>query len=125
MTHPHRAIARNAYEALNSRDLESFAAAFAEHAVMHGSDGQITGRESIRAAIAQLVELSGNSLHIEIHDILANDHHTVVLQTTTAQLDDRRLEDRVVYVFHIEDNLIKDAYFSGDPRVQGEFYGLS
>jgi hypothetical protein len=42
----------------------------------------------------------------------------VILQRTKAKLGDRVLEDRVVYVFHIDDGFIVDAYFQGDPRVQ-------
>lgn len=61
-------------------------------------------------------------LHIEVHDVLANDNHTVILQLTKAKLGDRVLEDRVVYVFHIDDGFIVDAYFQGDPRVQEAFY---
>lgn len=50
----------------------------------------------------------------------------MVLQTTTARFGDRYLKDRVVYVFHIDgDGLIRDSYFTGDPGVQTEFYGLA
>jgi len=47
------------------------------------------------------------------------------LQLTTATRGDRILEDRVVYVFHIDNGLIVDAYFQGDPQVQEEFYSES
>lgn len=124
MTHPNVQLARGAYEALNRHDVDEFSSAFASDAVLHGADGAITGRESIRDAIEQLIALSEQSLRIEVHDILANDDHTVVLQTTTAQLGDRRLEDRVVYVFHMENGQIQDAFFVGDPAVQTEFYRL-
>ena len=124
MDHPHIELVRKAYEALNRHDLDGFTATFAPDAVMHGADGEVTGRESIRAVVETLITLSEGTLQIGVHDILANDDHTVVLQTTTARIGDRRLEDRVVYVFHIEDRMIRDAYFSGDPRVQAEFYEL-
>ncbi len=124
MSHPNVELARNAYEALNRYDVEGFLSAFAADAVLHGADGALAGKESIRQVIEQLIELSERSLVIEVHDIIANDDHTVVLQTTTAQVGDRRLEDRVVYVFHMEDGLIRDAFFVGDPTVQTEFYGL-
>ena len=124
MSHPNVELARNAYEALNSHDVGGFVSAFAADAVLQGGEGAITGRDSIRQALEQLIELSEQSLRIEVHDILANDDHTVVLQTTTAQLGDRRLEDRVVYVYHVADGLIREAFFVGDPGVQTEFYGL-
>ncbi len=126
MTHPNVAVVAKAYQALNRRDFDGFISAFADDAVLYSADGQIEGKEAILSVIRQLIGLSENSLEIDVHDILANDAHTVVLQTTKAQLGERHLEDRVVYVFHMNDaGLIRDAYFTGDPRVQEEFYGLT
>ena len=125
MTHPHHQIVAQASEALNRHDPAGFVSAFAEDAVMHGSAGRITGRDSIRGVIEQVISLSENTVHIDVHDILSNDEHTVVLQTTTARLGDRTLQDRVVYVFHLADDLIREAFFVGDPRVQENFYGLT
>ena len=124
MTHRNAELVRKAYEALNRYEIDAFLSAFGQDAVMHGADGEVTGRDAIRSIVEELIALSEQSLHIEVHDVLANDEHTVVLQTTTAQLGDRHLRDRVVYVFHIEDDLIRDAFFVGDPKVQREFYGL-
>jgi len=126
MAHPNVALVVKSYDALNRRDLDGFISAFADDAVLHGADGQIERKDAILSVIRQLIGLSENSLEIDVHDILANDTHTVVLQTTKAQLGERQLEDRVVYVFHMnDDGLIRDAYFTGDPRVQEEFYGLT
>lgn len=125
MAHPHAVLVADAYSALNNRDIEGFLAPFADDAVLHGADGSIEGKEAIGSMVRQLIELSQDTLFIEVHDVLANDEHTVILQTTTAQLGDNHLSDRVVYVFHIDDRKIIDAWFSGDPRVQEEFYGLT
>ena len=73
-----------------------------------------------RSVVEQLRAMTKNTLRIEVHDVLANDNHTVILQLTKAQLG-----DRVVYVFHIDDGFIVDAYFQGDPRVQEAFYSDS
>ncbi len=125
MTHPNETLVRDAYGAFNEGDIEGFLVAFGEDAVLHGADGQIAGRHAIRSVVEQLRALTENTLHIEVHDVLANDNHTVMLQLTKAKLGDRVLEDRVVYVFHIEDGFIVDAYFQGDPRVQEAFYSDS
>lgn len=126
MVHPHEAAVAKAYAALNRRDLDAFVSAFADDAVWHTSDDEIVGVEAIRAGVEELIESSENSLQILVHDIIANDDHTVVLQLTTARLGDRLLEDRVVYVYHMnDDGLIQDAYFVGDPRIQDEFYRLA
>jgi hypothetical protein len=125
MTHPHETLVRDAYGAFNEGDIDGFLVAFAEDAVLHGADGQIAGRDAIRSVVEQLRALTENTLHIEVHDVLANDNHTVILQLTKAKLGDRVLEDRVVYVFHIADGFIVDAYFQGDPRIQEAFYSDS
>jgi hypothetical protein len=125
-THPNVALVAKAYQALNRRDLDSFISAFADDAVLYGADGQIEGKEAILSVIRHLIGLSENSLEIDVHDILANNAHTVVLQTTKAQMGERHLEDRAVYVFHMNEvGLIRDAYFTGDPRIREEFYGLT
>src|SRR5688572_9121045 len=81
-------------------------------------------REEMQSGLVveQLRALTENTLYLEVHDVLANDHHTVILQLTKAKLGNRVLEDRVVYVFHIDDGFIVNAYFQGDPRVQEAFY---
>ncbi len=100
----------------------AFTAEFAEDAVWHGGGQTIEGREAIGALVGQLIDASGGTLKIDLHDILASDDHVVVLQTTRAQWEGRRLEDNVVYVFHIADGKIAEAWFNGDPRVQDEFW---
>lgn len=125
MTHPNETLVRDSDRSFNEGDIDGFLVAFAQDAVLYGADGQIEGRGAIRSLVEQLRALTENALHIEVHDVLANDHHTVILQLTKAKLGDRVLEDRVVYVFHIENGCIVDAYFQGDPRVQEGFYSGS
>jgi ketosteroid isomerase-like protein len=120
--HPNEEVVRRAYAAINRGDIDGFVTEFAENAVWHGSGRTIEGREGIGALVAQLVDASGGSLRIDLHDVLANDKHAVVLQTTTAEREGRRLEDNVVYVFHVADGKIMEAWFNGDPRVQDEFW---
>ncbi|HEX2026719.1 MAG TPA: nuclear transport factor 2 family protein [Nitriliruptorales bacterium] len=95
---------------------------FAPDAVWHGAGAHVAGREAIVALVRQLVHASGGTLEIELHDVLANDRHTVALQVTRAERHGRRLEDRVVDVYHVRDGKITDAWFSGDPRIQDDFW---
>jgi ketosteroid isomerase-like protein len=122
MPHPNEEVVRRAYAAINRRDIDAFVAAFAENAVWHGSGQSIVGSKPIGALVGQLIDASGGSLQIDLHDVLANDEHVVVLQTTRAERQGRRLEDNVVYVFHVVEGKIAEAWFSGDPRVQDEFW---
>jgi ketosteroid isomerase-like protein len=110
------------YAAINQRDMDGLIAAFAPDAVWHGAGASIDGAESIAAMVGQLIEASEGTMQIELHDVLANDEHTVALQVTTAQRGDRGLSDNVVYVYHLRDGKIVEAWFTGDPRVQDEFW---
>ncbi len=61
---------------------------------------------------------------IELHDILANDQHTVVLAHTTVNRDDRTYTADEVHVFCTDQNgLITEAWgFTSDPEGQGQFW---
>lgn len=122
MSHPNEAVVRRMYAAINDRDMDALLAQFADDAVWHGGEAQIRGKEAIGQLVRGLIEASGGTLHIDLHDVLANDEHVVALQSTTAEREGRRLADRVVYVFHVEDRQITEAWFSGDPGVQDEFW---
>ena len=123
MAHPNEQVVRRAYEAINAGDIAAFAAEFTDDAVWHGAEAQITGAQAISALVTQLREASGGTLHIELHDVIANDEHAVAVQITRAERDGRSLSDRVVYVFHLRDGKIAEAWFTGDPRVQDAFWG--
>jgi uncharacterized protein len=122
MTHTNEAVVRRAYDAINRGDSEAFVREFTQDAVWHGAGAQISGARAIGELVGQLRTASGGTLHIELHDVLANDEHAVALQVTQAERDGRILSDRVVYVFHLRNGKIAEAWFNGDPRVQDEFW---
>lgn len=122
MPHPDETLLRRMYDAINSRDYSSVMNCFAANAIWHGAGLEVTGPASIAELVRRLDTASGGTLHIDVHDVLANDVHVVVLQTTRAERGDRVLQDRVVYVFHVGRGRITHAWFTGDPRVQDEFW---
>jgi uncharacterized protein len=122
--HPNELVIRRAYEALDRDDMAGFAAMFARDAVLYGGEGlKVTGAERIAEMIWQLREMTNGTLRWDLHDVVANDDHAVALHTTRAERNGRLLVDRVVYVFHVQEGQIREAWFSGDPRVQTDFYG--
>jgi ketosteroid isomerase-like protein len=123
MAHPGEETIRRAYAAINAGDPTALASEFTRDAVWHGGESAITGADAIARLVGQLREASGGTLRIELHDVLANDEHAVALQTTRAEREGRSLVDRVVYVFHLRDGKIAEAWFNGDPRVQNDFWG--
>ena len=56
----------------------------------------------ISGFVTKLMELSGGTLKIEVHDILASDRHAVVLATDHLTRNGKDLEFRTVHVWRIE-----------------------
>ncbi len=112
-----------AWDAINRRDFDAFSQALADEFVWHGAGTRLEGPDAITGMMRQMVAATANTLHVDVHDILANDEHAVVIQTTRAERQGRRLEDRVVYVLHVAGGRIREAFFVGDPSVQDEFFG--
>ena len=110
------------YGAINAGDVDAFVAEFTSDAIWHGGGADITGPQALGTLIEQLREASAGTLQVELHDVLANDDHAVALQITRAEREGRSLADRVIYVFHLRDGRISEAWFNGDPRVQDEFW---
>ena len=54
------------------------------------------------AFVAKMMELSGGTLKVEVHDILASDNHGVVLATDRLILKGKPIEYRIVHVWRFE-----------------------
>ena len=55
-------------------------------------------------------EVSGGTISIELHDVLANDDHVVALTTVRAQREGKRLQDNTVQTFHIKDGKATEVW---------------
>jgi ketosteroid isomerase-like protein len=75
------------------------------------------------ASFAREFELSGGTYAVELHDVLADDDHTVALLRGTAQRDGKGLDMNYVLVFHIGGGRITEAWeLWTDQRVLDEFW---
>jgi uncharacterized protein len=122
MVGPDELVVREMYASINRRDMNALRKVFARDAIWHGAGQEVRGADRIAQLVQTLIDASARTLHIDLHDVVANDEHVVALQTTRAQRGERHLVDRVVYVFHVRDGRISDAWFHGDPRIQDEFW---
>ncbi|MBI1885794.1 MAG: nuclear transport factor 2 family protein [Chloroflexi bacterium] len=126
--HPNVTLLRRGYDAFDRGDMAALTEIFAEDAVWHlpgrhSVAGEHTGRNAIFAAMGQFAELSGGTLKLGIHDILASDEHTVVLSQGTAQRQGKQFNLRGVDIYHIRDGKIKEFWsFSEDQRLDDEFW---
>src|SRR5713226_7362004 len=98
MAHPNEELMRRGYEAFLGGDLGALNDLFADDIVWHvpGRNqmaGDFAGKDAVFGQFAKLMELTGGTFKLEIHDILANDTHAVVLVRATAEHDGRKLDD--------------------------------
>jgi ketosteroid isomerase-like protein len=103
--HPHLDVFRRTYAAFTTGDTDALAEVFAEEVVWHTPgrnplSGDHQGRDATFASFAREFELSGGTYAVEVHDVVANDDHTVALLRSAAQRDGKSLEMNYVLVLH-------------------------
>ena len=109
-------LARKAYEAFNKADIEAVMAQIADDCVWHGGPrGPFSGDYKGKAAILELFMKFGQATEgtykAEIHDILVNDQHGVVLGTSSGTRKGKRREDKFVDVVHLDaDGKVKEYW---------------
>jgi ketosteroid isomerase-like protein len=129
MAHPNEDLVRTGYERFLGGDFAALNELFADDAVWHAPGkhqlaGDYRGKDEIFGAFAKTFELTGGTFKLEIHDILANDEHAVVMVRATGERPDgRTLEDNAVQVFHITDGKVTEQWLHpGDPYAADEFW---
>lgn len=89
MAHPNEELVRSTYAAFARGDIEAVLGSFDDDIVWwEGGDSKITGgyrgHQQVRGVFEKLMELSGGTFHVDLHDVLANDDHAVALVAVTA-----------------------------------------
>jgi uncharacterized protein len=129
MAHPNEDLIRKGFDAFMAGDMATLNELFADDIVWHSPgrnplSGDHRGKEAVFALFAKLGELTGGNFRLEIHDVLANDEHVVVLARSTAERDGKRLDDNGVQVFHVRDGKVTESWLHpGDVYAGDEFFG--
>jgi ketosteroid isomerase-like protein len=128
--HPNASLLRAGYEAFQRGDIDTVLNQFfAEDIIWHVPGrstlaGDYRGREQVGAWFGRNFELSGGTLSLEIHDVVANDEHAVGLVRVRAQRGGRTLDDGSAQVVHIRDGKVVESWLhAGDPYAVDEFWG--
>ena len=113
--HPDIAVFTNAYAAFTTGDMEALARVFSADVVWHTpgrhpQSGDHVGRDATFASFAQEFERSGGTYRPVIHDVLANDDHTVALLHVTAAREGKTLDMNYVLILHIQDGKIVEGW---------------
>jgi ketosteroid isomerase-like protein len=72
--------------------------------------GDYRGREKALELLARVVQWTGGSIRIQLHDILANEQHGVLLYTVTAKHGDKAIEFSHIDVYHIRDGQVTEVW---------------
>jgi uncharacterized protein len=129
MANANEELLRRGYAAFGAGDLDAVLGIFANDIAWHiGGHSQISGdyhgHQEVMAFFGKLMELTGGTFRLEVHDVLANDTHGAVLVTAYAERDGRSLKMREVQTWHLsagkatefwafeEDSAETDRFFS-------------
>jgi uncharacterized protein len=106
---------RSGYKAFSAGDLDTVAKLFAPGIRWHIAgksplSGTYTGHDEVFGFFGKLVEETGGSFRIDIHDLLATDDHVVVLAHEAASRGDRQLEMNEAHIWHVADGLATEFW---------------
>ncbi len=128
--HPNVALVRRAVQAMTEQDMskaeEEMAivdAFMADDIIWHeiGRAEPRRGKDQLRAAMMDGAR--DWSIAYEVHDVMANDDHAIVLGTATATRGDRTLRYKTAEVFHIRDGKAVERWaFSDDTAAIAAFF---
>jgi ketosteroid isomerase-like protein len=128
MSHPNEDLIRKGYAAFLSGDMATLSDLFADDVVWHAPGrnplaGTYRGKEEVFASFQKVFELTGGTFKLDIHTVLADDEHAVVLARATAERDGKKLDDNSVQVFHISDGKVTEQWLHpGDVYAGDEFW---
>jgi ketosteroid isomerase-like protein len=118
MAHPNEELLRRGYEAFAKGDLGTVMSIFDEDIVWHEPgrsplSGDFKGHQQVQELFGRIFEMSGGTFSIEIHDILANDGHAVVMLRSRATRPGKSLDSVECHVWHLSNG--KATEFWGVP----------
>jgi ketosteroid isomerase-like protein len=125
--HPNAALVRKMTESFNSGDMQGMTDMLADDIEWHeiGRAEPIIGKEALAARFGMgsdtppPYEITGS-----LHDVIANDDHTVVLANAHATRDGRTFDYRVAEIYHMKDGKITARWaFSDDTQAINDFFG--
>jgi ketosteroid isomerase-like protein len=126
--HPNVELTRQGYEAFARGDLTALSQLIAADATWHVSDtgplsGDYHGRDEIFGFFGRLAEQTGGTFRLDVHDVLANDEHAVVLCTLWASRGTKSIEIPVANISHLRDGKITEFWSATtDPQATTDFW---
>ena len=108
---------RRGYDNFGKGDLEAIRADLAPDIVWHvGGNSPLTGDykgiDDVFALFGRFFTETGGTLKNEVHDVLANETHGVVMFKQSAERNGKKLETNIVHIIHLDpEGRIKESWF--------------
>ena len=126
--HPNVELARRGYDAFAKGDLATLTELIADDATWHALgvgplSGTYHGRDEIFGFFGRLAEETGGTFRMDVHDVLANDEHAVVLCMLSASRGSKSIQVPVANVSHMRDGKVTEFWTSTtDPQAGIDFW---
>lgn len=124
--HPNAQIVLKGFQAFDEGDMAAMKEVMANDVAWHSSgrsrfSGTYQGLDSVLQLFA---DISAEArIEQDLHAVLADDEHVVVLAKSTLTRGDKSLEAQNVGTFHVVDGKVTEAWFSGfDDYAADEFW---
>ncbi len=112
MTHPNAELIRGGYEAFAQGDVPAVMERLADDIVWHigGRNvlaGDYHGHDGVMEFFGKLMEVSGGTFGLTIHEVAATDRHVFVIVDIDAERDGTPYKGNAVHVWHIADGKVE------------------
>jgi uncharacterized protein len=127
VTHPDVAAVRRFVDAMVTRNVGAIADCFTDDVVFHipgrnPLSGDYRGKSEVMIRLFQRWEEGFGGMEINVHGIVADDDHVVVLSDRRATRASRTVEMRGASIYHVRDGRIAEAWLmEWDPYAIDEF----
>jgi uncharacterized protein len=96
MAHPNEELVRRGYDAFAKGDMDTLRELFDPQIVWHFPGrsplaGDHRGVDAVLGFFGRTMELTAGSFRVEVHDVVADDRHTVGLHLSTGEREGRTL----------------------------------
>ena len=129
MAHPNEDLVRDGFAAFERGDMDALRKQICTDDVRWHNPGRgpisgdYEGIDQVIQYFARVLELTGGTFSLELHDVLANDEHAVALVTVRGERAGKQLTDNEVLTYHIRDGKISEVWtHTTDLSAADEFF---
>jgi ketosteroid isomerase-like protein len=128
MAHPNAELVRNGYDAFARGDTDTVMSLLADDIVWHipGRNplaGDYEGHDGVMRFLGSLMESTGGTFRLSVHDITASDEHVVAIVDVHAERNGRPWDTHALHVWHVRDGkAVEFRAVSVDPYGDDEFW---